>query len=542
MNISRRRLLLSSAAMTAVWPFTSFLSAAHASQGSVLSGTPVKGGTLGVHIAAEQRILNPALRASTGVYIVTSKIIESLVDLDASGSIVPQLATAWQSSPDGKTITFTLREQVKWHDGKPFTSKDVQYNALELWKKQLNYGTALHQHLESVDTPDDHTAIFHYSRPMPLELLLRALADLGYVVPRHVYENSNVLENTANNAPIGTGPFKFVQYERGQYIIATRNPDYWRQDQPYIERIVWRIITDKSAATAALETGQIQLSAYSQLSLADLDRLKTHPDFEVTARGSEANVFNNTLEFNFRRKEIADVRVRRAIAHAIDVPFFIENFLYGQGKPATGIIPSTSTAFYPANSQPPYPFDRQKANALLDEAGYPRKGKGERFSLKLVPITNGEDVTLFATFIQQSLAEIGIRVDITNFDYAGSLSAVYKEHNFDIATGWHQYRGDPAVSTTVWLRSGSPAGSPWTNQYGWQSDVVDKLIDDAASEIDTSKRRALYAELVKEANEQFPVWFVTERQFYTVVNKKLKNALNNARWPSSSWHDAWLEA
>lgn len=542
MNISRRRLLLSSAAMTAVWPFTTLLSTAHASQGNVLSSTPVKGGTLGVHIAAEQRILNPALRASTGVYIVTSKIIESLVDLDAKGAIVPQLATAWQSSPDGKTITFTLREHVKWHDGKPFTSKDVQYNALELWKKQLNYGTALHQHLETVDTPDDRTVIFHYSRPMPLELLLRALADLGYVVPRHVYENSNVLENPANNAPIGTGPFKFVQYERGQYIIATRNPDYWRQDQPYIERIVWRIITDKSAATAALETGQIQLSAYSQLSLADLDRLKKHPDFEVTERGSEANVFNNTLEFNFRRKEIADVRVRRAIAHAIDVPFFIENFLYGQGKPATGIIPSTSTAFYPGNSQPPYPFDPKKANALLDEAGYPRKAKGERFSLKLVPITNGEDVTLFATFIQQSLGEVGIRVDITNFDYAGSLSAVYKEHNFDIATGWHQYRGDPAVSTTVWLRSGSPAGSPWTNQYGWQSDVVDKLIDDAASEIDPAKRRALYAELVKETNEQFPVWFVTERQFYTVVNKKLKNALNNARWPSSSWHDAWLEA
>ncbi|PWC09764.1 peptide ABC transporter substrate-binding protein [Brenneria roseae subsp. americana] len=543
MNISRRRLLISSAAITATLPFTSFLSAAQNSPASgVLPGTPVKGGTLGVHIAAEQRILNPALRASTGVYIVTSKIIESLVDLDAQGNIIPQLATEWHTTPDGKTITFKLREQVKWHDGKPFTAKDVQYNALELWKKQLNYGTALQQYLEAVDTPDDHTVVFHYSRPMPIELLLRALADLGYVVPRHLYENSNVLENPANTAPIGTGPFKFVQYERGQYIIATRNPDYWRQDQPYIERIVWRIITDKSAATAALETGQIQLSAYSQLSLADLDRLQKHPDFEVTPKGSEANVFNNTLEFNFRRKEIADVRVRRAIAHAIDVPFFIENFLYGQGKPATGIIPSTSTSFYPANSKPPYPFDRKKAEALLDEAGYPRAANGERFKLKLVPITNGEDVTLFATYIQQALSEIGIPVDITNFDYAGSLSAVYKDHNFDLATGWHQYRGDPAVSTTVWLRSGSPAGSPWTNQYGWQSDVVDKLIDDAASEIDPVKRRALYAQLVEEANEQFPVWFVTERQFYSVVNKKLKNALNTARWPSSSWHDAWLEA
>ncbi|MEE3649768.1 MULTISPECIES: ABC transporter substrate-binding protein [unclassified Brenneria] len=542
MNISRRRLLISSAAITAALPFSAFLSATPSGALAVAPGSPVKGGTLGVHLASEQRILNPALRASTGVYIVTSKIIESLVDLDAQGNIIPQLATEWHTTPDGKTITFKLREQVKWHDGKPFTAKDVQYNALELWKKQLNYSTALQQYLETVDTPDDHTVVFHYSRPMPIELLLRALADLGYVVPRHIYENTNVLENPANTAPIGTGPFKFVQYERGQYIIATRNPDYWRQDQPYIERIVWRIITDKSAATAALETGQLQLSAYSQLSLADLDRLNKHPDFEVTPKGSEANVFNNTLEFNFRRKEIADVRVRRALAHAIDIPFFIENFLYGQGKPATGIIPSTSTKFYPPDSKPPYPFDRQKAEALLDEAGYPRAANGERFRLKLVQLPNGEDVPLFATFIQQSLAEVGIKVDIANYDYAGALSAVYKEHSFDIATGWHQYRGDPAVSTTVWLRSGSPAGSPWTNQFGWQSDVIDALIDDAASEIDPQKRRELYARLVEEANEQFPIWFAIERQFYTVVNKKLKNGLNTARWPSSSWHDAWLEA
>ncbi|MCL2896078.1 ABC transporter substrate-binding protein [Brenneria tiliae] len=540
MNITRRRLLISSSALAATFPFTSFLSAAQTN--ATAAGTPVKGGTLGVHIAGEQRILNPALRASTGVYIVTSKIIESLVDLDANGAIVPQLATEWHSAEDGKTITFKLRENVKWHDGKPFTAKDVQYNALELWKKQLNYSTALQQFLNAVDTPDDHTVIFRYSRPMPLELLLRALADLGYVVPRHLYENSNVLENPANTAPVGTGPFKFVEYQRGQYIIAARNPDYWRPDQPYIERIVWRIITDKSAATAALETGQLQLSAYSQLSLADLDRLKNHPDFEVTAKGSEANTFNNTLEFNFRRKEIADVRVRRALAHAIDIPFFIENFLYGQGKPATGIIPSTSTEFYPPNGAQPYPFDRQKAEALLDEAGYPRGANGERFKLKLVPILNGEDVALFATFIQQSLAEVGIKVDIANYDYAGSLSAVYKEHNFDLATGWHQYRGDPAVSTTVWLRSGSPDGAPWTNQYGWQSEVIDKLIDDAASEIDPEKRRALYAQLVAEANEQFPLWFAIERQFLSVVNKKLHNGLNNARWPSSSWHDAWLEA
>ncbi len=535
MTLTRRELFLSAGALAA----SSLLPAVVRAQ---TAATPKRGGTLTVHLGSEQRILNPALRASTGVYIVTSKLIESLVDLDADGRVVPQLATAWSAAPDGKTVTFTLRQGVTWHDGKPFTSADVQYNALELWQKHLNFGTALQLNLTAVDTPDAHTAVFRYSRPIPLDLLLRALADLGYVVPRHVFEGTNVLENPANTAPIGTGPYRFKQYERGQFIIAERNPNYWRKDQPYLDQVIWRIITDKSAATAALETGQVQLSAYSQLTLADLDRLAKDKNFLVTSKGLEANQFNNTLEFNFRRKEIADLRVRQAIAHSLDVDFFIENFLYGQGKRATGPIPSTSTAFYPTDSKVPYPFDLKRANALLDEAGYKRGAGGVRFSLKLVPIQNGEDVPLLATFIQQSLAEIGIKVEVVNYDIAGALSAVYKEHNFDIATGWHQYRGDPAVSTTVWFRSGSPAGAPWTNQYGWQSDKVDQLIDNAASEIDTAKRRALYGEFVREVNAQLPILFVTERQFYSVVSRKVQNSHNTARWPSSSWHDTWVSA
>jgi peptide/nickel transport system substrate-binding protein len=532
MSANRRTFLLSSGALMLTSAFPSV---------ALSQSEPRRGSVLNVHLGSEQRILNPSLRASTGVYIVTSKIIEALVDLDADGKPVPQLATSWSSSADGKSITFKLREGVKWHDGKPFTSADVQYNALELWKKQLNYATALQLYLRAVDTPDAHTAVFRYERPMPLDLQLRALADLGYVVPRHVFEGRNVLENPANTAPIGTGPFKFVDYQRGQYIIAERNPDYWRKGQPYLDRIVWRIITDKSAATAALETGEVQLSAYSQISLADLDRLRKNPRFEVRSKGLEANVFNNTLEFNFRRKELADVRVRRAIVHAVDIDFFISNFLYGLGKAATGPIPAGSS-FFPKGSKPPYPFDIKRANALLDEAGYKRAKDGQRFALKLVPIQNGEDVSLFATYLQQSLEAVGIKVDIVQYDIAGALTAVYKDSNFDIATGWHQYRGDPAVSTTVWYRSGSPAGAPWTNQYGWQSTKVDKLIDDAASEINPVKRRALYADWLKLVNEELPIWMATERQFYSVVSRSVQNSHNNARWPSSSWHDTWLKA
>lgn len=507
---------------------------------SFAQSNPKRGGTLSVALGSEQRILNPALRASTGVYMITSKIIEPLVDLDKDGKPSPVLATAWEASPDGKTITFKLREGVQWHDGKPFTSADVQYNALELWKKYLNYGTQLQQYLEAVDTPDPNTAVFNYSRPIPAGLLLRALCDLGYVVPRHVFEGTNVLENPANTAPIGTGPFKFVQYERGQFIIAERNPNYWRREFPYLDRIVWRIITDKSAVAAAFETGQIQVAGYNGLALPDIDRLKDDKRFEVSTRGTIGNSFNNTLEFNTRRKELSDVRVRQAIAHAIDVDFFIENFLYGQGKPATGPIPSLSEEFYPGGKVP-YPFDRKRSETLLDEAGFKRGADGTRFSLKLVPIVNAEDVPLFATYVQQSLSEIGIKVEIIQLDIAGALSTVYRDWDFDLATGWHQYRGDPAVSTTVWYRSGSPKGAPWTNQYGWKSDKVDTLTDQAASEIDPVKRKALYAEWTKIVNEELPVWMVTERQFYGATNKSVQNHHNTPRWDSGDFHDSWIE-
>jgi peptide/nickel transport system substrate-binding protein len=285
----------------------------------------------------------------------------------------------------------------------------------------------------------------------------------------------------------------------------------------------------------------VLVSNYNSVSLADLERLKSDPRFEVSTRGSEANAFNNTLEFNLRRKELSDVRVRRAVAHAIDVNFFIENFLYGEGKPATGPIPSSSPEFYPGG-EPPYTFDKQRSEALLDEAGYKRGAGGTRFSLKLVPLMNGEDVPLLATFIQQSLAAVGIRVEIQQLDIAGALATIYRDWNFDMATGWHQYRGDPAVSTTVWYRSGSPKGSPWTNQWGWQSDKVDALIDQAATELDPAKRKALYAEWVKAINEELPIWMVTERQFFSVTNKRVRNNHNTPRWPSSDWADTWLAA
>jgi peptide/nickel transport system substrate-binding protein len=503
--------------------------------------TPRRGGVMTVHFATEQRILNPSLQASTGVYIVGSKMQEPLVDLDANGKPAPCLAESWEASPDGKTITFKLRKGVTWHDGRPFTSADVQFTAMEMWKKILNYGTALQLFLTAVDTPDASTAVLRYERPMPLGLLLRALPDLGHISPKHIYENGDIRQNPANTAPVGTGPFKFVQYERGQFIIAERNPNYWRENKPYLDRVIWRVVTDRSAAAAQLEAGEILFSPFSSLAIADLQRLGKDPKFDVGTRGNEGNARTNTIEFNFRRTELADIRVRRAIAHAMNIPFFIENFLGPFAKLGTGPIPSTSADFF-ASDMPQYAYDKAQSQKLLDEAGFKRGTDGTRLTLRLLPAPWGEDIALFSTYIQQALGEVGIKVEIVRNDAAGYLRSVYTDFNFDLATGWHQYRNDPAVSTTVWYRSGSPKGAPWTNQWGWQDAEIDKIIDDAATEIDPTKRKARYADFVRRANTELPLWMPIEQIFVSVMNKRVRNHSNTPRWASSSWHDLWIAA
>ncbi|QRF68392.1 ABC transporter substrate-binding protein [Ponticoccus alexandrii] len=498
-----------------------------------------RGGTAVIHMISEQRILNPALRASTGVYNITGKIMEPLIDKSYDG-YEPVLATEWSGSEDGKTITLKLREGVNWHDGKPFTCDDVAFSATELWRDLLNYSSALQANLESVDCPDPHTAVFNYSKPMPLELFVAAMPDLGHPVPKHLYEGTDILKNEHNTAPVGTGPFKFVEYQRGQYVLAEKNEDYWREGFPYLDRIVWRFIKDKSAAAAALEAGEVHESGFIGVSMADVDRFGKDDRFDVGTMGYENNVAHSTVEFNHRNPILADLKVRQAMYHGLDIDYAIDTIMYGFAKPGRGPVPSAGGVNY-TDDVPTYDYDPELAKTLLDEAGYPVKEDGYRFQLRHRPAPWGEYTQLWAEYYAQAMREIGIDVQILTNDAPGFLNGVYRDHDFDTANGWHQFRSDPAVSTMVWLRSGQPEGTPWSNQFGWKSDEIDGMIDAAASELDVEKRAQQYHEIQARAMEELPVIFAIEHPFISVTSKKLRNHHNTPRWNSSSWYDLWLE-
>lgn len=507
--------------------------------GAATAQEPQRGGTAIIHMVSEQRVLNPGLRASTGVYNISGKIIEPLIDLTYDG-YVPVLATDWSSSEDGLTITVNLREGVNWHDGEPFTCADVSFSAMEMWKELLNYSSTLQRNLESVDCPDTHTAVFNYSSPMPLDLFVAAMPDLGHPLPRHLYEGTDILRNELNAAPIGTGPFRFVEYQRGQYVIAERNPDYWRgEEYPYLDRVVWRFMTDRSAAAAALEAGEVHESGFNGVSMADIERLAEFENFDVGTDGYENNVAHSTVEFNHRNPILADLRVRQAIHHGLDIDYAIETIMRGFAQPGRGPVPSAGGANYTDDVRV-YEYDTARAMELLDEAGYPADANGVRFRLRHRPAPWGEYTQLWAEYFSQAMREIGIEVEILTNDAPGFLNGVYRDHDFDTANGWHQFRADPAVSTMVWLRSGQPVGTPWSNQFGWQSDEMDAMIDEAGSELDPERRAEMYHEIQRKAMEELPIIFAIEHPFISVTSTRLMNHHNNPRWNSSSWYDLWL--
>jgi peptide/nickel transport system substrate-binding protein len=498
-----------------------------------------RGGVLVVAADTEPRNLNPALVASNGVFYVASKVIEPLAEMAPGGGLIPRLATAWEGSAGGRTIRFALREGVAWHDGKPFTSADVAFSAMQLWKPLQNLGRVVFKDLEAVDTPDARTAILRFANPTPFQLIRNALPALTSVLPRHLYEGTDINANPANTKLVGTGPFRFVEHRPGQFYRLERNPSYWEPNRPLLDGIVYQVLPDRGAIAAALEANQIQLAAFSAVPLADLERLGKVPGVKVIPEGYEGITYQLTVEINHRRRELADPRVRRAIAHAIDRRFVVDAIFLGYAKAATGPIPQFDTAFHAPDIAAPV-FDARRANALLDEAGHPRGAGGMRFALRLLPAPWFEQTRQFGDYLRQALRAVGIDAQIVNNDAAAHTRAVYTDHAFDLAIGSPVYRNDPAISTTILYQGGLPPGVPFSNQYGYSNPAMNDVIAKAAIAADEAERVRLYREFQRLAADDLPLIPVAEFTFVTVARDRVRNVADNPRWATSHWADTWL--
>jgi peptide/nickel transport system substrate-binding protein len=492
---------------------------------------------------SEPKNLNPAIAASNGVFFIASKVIEPLAEasFDGPDGLSPRLATSWEGSADGLSATFKLREGVTWHDGTAFTSADVAFSALNVWKKLQNLGRLIFANLDAVETPDAATAIFKFSKPTPFQLIRNALPAVTSVVAKHIFEGeADIVASPKNNQLVGTGPFKFAEYQPGQFYRLIKNEAYWGGPAK-VDEIVYRVLPDRAAAAGALEADEIQLAAFSQVPLTDLERISKVDGIKVYSEGYEALTYQLVVDINHRRKELADLKVRQAIAHAIDKEFVVKTIFLGYGAAATGIVPKNAPEFYEP-SVPQYEFSVDKANALLDEAGYPKGANGTRFQLKLLPAPFFGETRQFGDYLRQALAAVGIDAQVVNNDSAGHIKAVYTDHDFDLAVNPPVFRGDPAISTTILVKSGTPAGVPFSNQGGFVDAELDALIDKAATTIDVAERTAIFKDFQKEVGEKLPLINVAEWGFITVARTSVKNVSNNPRWAVSNWADVALES
>jgi len=487
-----------------------------------------RGGTLVMLVQPEPPTLASYISTSGPIGQVATKVYEGLLEYDFNLKPIPSLAESWKVSTDGKTITFVLQKGVRFHDGKPFTSADVKFSVLEVLKKVHPRGAATFREVTEIDTPDEHTVVFKLTTPAPY--LMMALS--GYespMLPKHLFEGSDIKTSKYANAPVGTGPFKFVEWQRGQFMRFDRNPDYWRKGRPYLDRIVARFIADSATRTAAMEKGEAHMGGFAAIPWSDVKALAKLPQFETTTRGYEMSSPIVQLDFNTRRPPFDNLKVRQAVAYAINRKFVIDNVWFGWGKPATGPISSNFAplGFY-TNEVKSYnvPNGVEVANKLLDEAGLKRGPDGVRAEIVHDQTPYGEEWQRYGEYVQQALAEIGIKATLRYEDVPTWLKRLYTDYDFQLSSNWIQGLADPVIGVHRLYHSKQiRQGTVFVNETGWSSPKADELMDQATVEVNPRKRAALYKELQKTVVEGSPLVWVHELQFVTVYNKQFKDVI-----------------
>lgn len=513
--------------------------------GDIASAEPQRGGTLVMTTTPEPALITNALSSAPTTAELATKIFDGLLEYDANINPQPSLAESWTVSPDGMTITFKLRHDVLWHDGKPFTSADVQFSLMEVVKNYHPRGQGNLGPLTAIETPDDYTAIFRLSHPYPP--MMKGLSSLeSPIVPKHIYAGTDFRNNPAVNKPIGTGPFKFSKWEKGSYIELERNENYWRKGKPYLDRIIVRFIADGATRAAAVESGEVDVATFGTINPVEMRRLETLPNITIAKGGYEAIAPVMMLELNCKMPPLDDKRVREAIAYAIDRNFITKNIWYGFGKPAVGPISSFVKGSGAFTDQGIRKFDVKDrldiANRLLDEAGLKRGANGMRFKIVHDVAPFGEDWRRMGEYLKQALARVGIDVELRTRDYPTYVRLVQGEYDFYMTSTWSIGMADPTlgVQRQTWSKTINPK-VPFGNVSQYSNPEVDKLWEAAQVETDVAKRNDNFHKLQALLVDDSPVIWVMEMDLVAVQNKRVQDLITSPLGVRGGLYDTWIK-
>jgi peptide/nickel transport system substrate-binding protein len=506
---------------------------------SVARAQPTKGGVLRFVVDPEPSTLVSIDNSFGAASKIGPKVTEGLLTYDLDLNPMPLLAVAWDIAPDGLRYTFRLRPNVTWHDGRPFTAADVAYSILTL-KRTHPRGRGTFAAVTDVKTPDLLTAVIELARPAPF-LISALAAGESPIVPRHIYEGTDVSANPNAEHPVGTGPFVFKEWVKGSHVILDRNPNYWDSPKPYLDRIIIRFIPDGNARAAAFEARELDLGGDTPVPMADLERIKAIPFLGIETQGYRYTGNQSQMIFNLDSKPLSDRRAREAIAHAVDLKALLATAWYGYGRVSPTAISPLLVQFHDPSIKP-YGYDPGLAGRLLDEAGFPKDKVGKRLTLRLTYNPYNDGNRRSAEFIRQALGRIGIDAPISAYDFAAFVKTVYTDRAFDIEVEQLSNTFDPTIGVqrVYWSKNFKP-GLGFSNGAHYVSEAADRLLESAAVEPDLAKRRALFVDLQRLVYQDLPALNLVAFDTVTVFNRRVHNHTLTADGVNAGFADVRLD-
>ena len=492
--------------------------------------------SLTIGLSSDASFINALIASDGQSYKVEWSVFDCLVAYDEALAIRPQLAESWDTSPDGLSYTFHLRKDIVWQDGRPFTADDVAFWMYSMLNPKVRApsraffgGMAGYAELTNPDHPADPAGLPR----KPVEVLNPSTVRLnlaypyaaflgvltcprGGIVPKHALEGKDMNTAEFNSRPVGSGPYRVVEWRKGE-SIALEAFDRYYGGRPPIRRLIFRIIPDPVVRTQALRTAGIDM--LDDPPTDELDRFAKDPRYAV------AGIYTPTyqyLGYRLDRPPFSDLRVRQAFSHAVDFDVIVRKVLRGYAVRATGPLPPTSWAYTPKVRR--YPYDPEKAKRLLAEAGYTpgpdgimqKDGRPLRFALKGDQGT--QQIRDSAVIIQDQLARIGVAAEIRLLDFPTFVRQLFASDFEAILVGWTGHPDPDPFSYTIWH------SSQWNgrNFAHYKNPEVDKALEDARRTMDRGARRAAYVKFQRLLADDAPyVWGYYPKEMY-VFPKELR--------------------
>lgn len=442
--------------------------------------------------------LDPAIVTDGESFKVIKNLYDTLVEYgEQDTEINPSLAEDWKVSDDGLTYTFMLREGVKFHNGEEFNAEAVVKN-FERWMTSGDSGKFAYYAsmfggfkgdeghvIKSVEAKDDMTVVFTLNRPQAPFLKNLAMTPFSIAAPGEW--------DKLETEPVGTGPFKFVDWKRNDRITLEKNENYWKEGLPKLDKVIFRAIPDNSNRLNALKTGEIHLM--DGVNPSDVEEIKQNEDLQAFFRPS-MNV--GYLGFNTEMEPFNDKKVRQALNHAVDKESLIKAFYEGQAEPAKNPMPPVIAGYNEEIDA--YPFDLEKAKQLLAEAGYPDGFKTELWAMP-VPRPYMPDGKKAAEAIAANFEKIGVEAEIVSYEWGTYLEKAQKGEAPMFLLGWTGDNGD-ADNFLYTLLDKDTIGS--NNYSRFSNDELHKILVEAQSTPDQDKRAELYKEAQVILHEEAP--------------------------------------